>query len=245
MLHHSTPFLVIRVFPISLPFLPYAVHPSVSFPVLDVCDNTTRKCFSEVGNRSIQCSVRKARPEVSLYLSSRTVAGDINVSSDKIITPEGEGYTSRVTTNDVFHYSSLLQLLVCKASYPQGILENNESMVLAQKVDVDLSRWKAIPKYIERNTLMELSCTENRTGFLLWKKILSANEHHPLVYATFLGKLFTELFVNDFTLRFDGSLTTSLAEVRHEGKYLCIYGDGLSDNVTLYDVSIIGKCILL
>ncbi|KAJ8049797.1 hypothetical protein HOLleu_02701 [Holothuria leucospilota] len=215
------------------------VRPPVPFPVLDVCGNTTSKCFSEVRNQSIQCSVRKARPEVSLYLSSRTVAGDINVSSDKIITPEGEGYTSRVTTNDVFHYSSLLQLLVCKASCPQGILENNESMVLAQKVDVDLSRWKAIHKYIERNTSMELSCTENRTGFLLWKKILSANEHHLLVYAVHLGKSLTEKFVNDIALRYDGSLTTSLAEVRHEGRYLCIYGDGLTDNVTLYDVNII------
>ncbi|KAJ8049796.1 hypothetical protein HOLleu_02700 [Holothuria leucospilota] len=217
------------------------VNPPIPFPVLENCGNATNKCYSEIDRPFIECSVRGSRPPVLLNLILRTVSGDRDISNETLTLQNGVGYTSRVTTKNLFDYSSILVLLVCKASGPPGILSEDESLALVQRSEAGLKSLEPTRVHVARNSVMELKCTGHQVGFLLWKKISSPSVpvQEILMYTVFIERKFTELFSSDFSLGTNGSLKTFISDLRHEGSYFCLFGDGETDGVTMYEVSII------
>ncbi|KAJ8051018.1 NACHT, LRR and PYD domains-containing protein 1b allele 5 [Holothuria leucospilota] len=149
-------------------------------------------------------------------------------------------YTSRVTTDDIFHYSPLLVLLVCKALSPPGMLTSNESFLLLQNGNIDVLSKVAAVRYVQRGERLELNCTEKDTGFVVWKK--AATSMNPwadvLAYSVFIKDVFTKIFITEVSLDNKGNLVIPEVEVNHEGKYICIFGDGLNESVSLFQVSV-------
>ncbi|KAJ8019016.1 NLR family CARD domain-containing protein 4 [Holothuria leucospilota] len=218
------------------------VKPKEEFPRINYCPSTSQ-CFAEVGSTSVNCSVGSARPSIALTWVARTVEGDRNITTDMSIKSEGLGYTSRATTGDVSQGLSRLVLLVCKASDFRGILQSNESLLLAQNQNVTLSTTEKRSRYIERYTKMRLGCTAGDIGFVVWKKVRfdeknAKTEHEMLLYSIFLGGEWSEVFANGFNLGTNASLVVPVVDIRHEGLYYCIYGDGLKDELVVYDVTV-------
>lgn len=211
-----------------------------NFPVFDYCGKGSNKCYAEVEQSSILCSVMNARPAVELTLASRTLNGDRNISQDMIITKEGTSFTSRVATKEVFRNPSLLILIVCKAFSLPGILEENESLMLAKIGKIDFSSQTPTRKYIERYNKIELSCTHSNPSFGVWKKgsSLEDKELELLMYFVLIEEEFEDILSRDVTLGNNGSLIIPAADISHEGLYFCISGDGMTDDVTLYEVVI-------
>lgn len=214
------------------------VKSSTNFPVFDYCGKGSNKCYAEVEQSSILCSVMNARPAVELTLASRTLNGDRNISQDMIITKEGTSFASRVATKEEFRNPSLLILIVCKAFSLPGILEENESLMLAKIGKIDFSSQTPTRKYIERYNKTELSCTHSNPSFGVWKKgsSLEDKELELLMYFVLIEEEFEDIFSRDVTLGNDGSLIIPAADISHEGLYFCFFGDGMTDDVTLHQV---------
>ncbi|KAJ8023227.1 hypothetical protein HOLleu_35566 [Holothuria leucospilota] len=218
------------------------VKPKEAFPLINYCGNSST-CFAEVSSTSVNCSVGSARPSLTLTWVARTVEGDRNITTDMSIKSEGLGYTSRATTAYIFHDSPLLVLLVCKSSGLRGILQSNESVFLAQNKNITLLFTQKRSRHIERYTELKLDCTVGNLGFVVWKKVRyndtnDKTEHETLLYSIFLGKQWTEVFVNGLQLGTNASLVVPVVDVGHEGLYYCIYGDGLTDGSIVYDVTV-------
>ncbi|KAJ8051045.1 hypothetical protein HOLleu_04467 [Holothuria leucospilota] len=217
------------------------VKPDVPFPSIAQCNRVSYKCYAEVVEPSLQCSVRGIRPNITLSLLIRTVYGDKNIPNHITVIPEGEGYTSSVTIRDVFHYSPVLALLVCKAFGLPGLLERNESTLLVLNNTVDITIVKSEQINIRDNKKMELNCANHDIGFAVWKKSSSSNnmDQELLLYSVIINERFTEIFDDDVSLGENISLLIHSTHVEHEGIYLCIFGDGLRDGVKAYNVTVI------
>ncbi|KAJ8019125.1 hypothetical protein HOLleu_42491 [Holothuria leucospilota] len=215
------------------------VKPEINFPQINVCGNTSHSCFSQ-NNLPLQCYVREVRPNVTLKWVTRQLNGDADIQSEMDTTLGHVGYTTRASVKDVFQYSPLLLLLVCKASGPPMVLQTYESMILYQRRAVDLSHTALISKYAERNTMIELRCTDDIVGFVVWKKVNSVNkkESEILLYAVFIGEQYTKKYVDNVSLNPSGSLEVTSVNQEHEGIYICIFGDGLADGWITYDVKV-------
>ncbi|KAJ8019147.1 hypothetical protein HOLleu_42462 [Holothuria leucospilota] len=191
----------------------------------------------------MQCTVRRARPNVTLSFIARSVDGDRIITNDTMTMPEGLGYTTVVTTSNVFLYSPLLVLLVCTASSSPGLLKHNYSTVLVENSNKDISHVKAESIYIKRDTTLKLSCSNQNIGYFVWKKSNPPNyeEHEILLHSVFIGGEFTQILADDVVLGDNSSLVIYSSKVKHEGKYMCISGDGRTNGVAVYNVTMIGK----
>ncbi|KAJ8018910.1 NLR family CARD domain-containing protein 4 [Holothuria leucospilota] len=217
------------------------VKPKVPYPVINHCGNGSNNCYTELDVPFMECSVRGVRPNISLALIARTSEGDKAIPSDTLITQEGIGYTSSVTTRSPFHYSDSLVLLVCKASSSTEMLANDESTIMIQNGAVDISHREVTLQYVERGTKLEIVCANDDVGFLVWKNELSSNNGHEnvLLYAVFIGKQVTNVVQSDVILGTNGSLVIPTVDVQHEGRYTCVYGDGINNGVRVYDVVVV------
>ncbi|KAJ8019357.1 hypothetical protein HOLleu_42088 [Holothuria leucospilota] len=220
------------------------VKPKVAFPVINYCGNVSNNCFSKVNAPLVECTVQGVRPNISLDLVVRTSEGDKNIPGQTTITQEGISYTFRVTARNVFYYTDLLALLICKASSKTKLLANDKSIILIQNGAVDISLREATLNRVERGTKLEITCANDDVGFLVWKKksLLSdglGGQEKVLLYANFIGEQVTEVVQSDVILGINGSLVIPTVDVQHEGRYTCVYGDGMSDDVRVYGVVVI------
>ncbi|KAJ8051202.1 hypothetical protein HOLleu_04681 [Holothuria leucospilota] len=200
-------------------------------PFFDNCGNTSNVCYASVIQPVLHCTLSFVRPAVPLHLVARTVRGDRNLTDTTTITPQSEGYTSSAISTDIFKFSKLLVLLFCKASTPPGILENDESFLLAQNGNISLSSMDVIVRYIEQNPRVKLSCEDINAGFILWKKCVSLEDKTPEVV----------LYSLNVTLEGNASLVLSETNVRQSGYYYCLFGDRVQDGAMLYEVVVLGK----
>lgn len=217
----------------------------MSFPVFDKCGNVTNVCYAVLNRPSVECTVGVSKPVIPVHVVVRTATGDINITDRSTFKPESLGYTSRVIIQDVFKFSNILSLLVCKASTLPRILENDESFLLAQKANFSLSSMDVTTRYIEVNTKMKLSCTTANVGFVVWKKTVFLDDpaQKLLLYSINSVERFTEILADGFSLGDNASLIVETAEVKHHGNYICLFGDGLNDGMKIYEVVIFGEYV--
>ncbi|KAJ8027732.1 hypothetical protein HOLleu_29770 [Holothuria leucospilota] len=218
------------------------VKPDVPFPFMTQCGNVSNTCFTVADEADMECSVRGARPKVILDFIARTVEGDKNISSELVITSDGDGYTSTVITSNAFHLSPHLVLLVCKASTNiPGLFENTKSIALVQNGLVQTIPDQTTSITIQRYERMELHCTENENAFIVWKKAIPPRyvDYELLSYSVDFEQGFFGVFAEDIILENNVSLVLPSVDVQHEGEYVCFYGDGISDGVTVYNVTVV------
>lgn len=116
-------------------------------------------------------------------------------------------------------------------------------MVLVQNGDMRSLYGKLTVRYFQPNTMLKLDCTDKDTGFVVWRKMTtnSTSKSEVVFYSLFMGEVVTEMYAGDIFTDGRGSLVIPQIQVNHEGRYVCIYGNGLSDGARLYDVHIVGR----
>ncbi|KAJ8051016.1 Histidine--tRNA ligase, cytoplasmic [Holothuria leucospilota] len=216
------------------------VEPSPTFPLINGCSNVTHDiCFAHIQNQHLLCSLHEVRPNISVSWIKRTPSGDIVIPSKEFVSPGNVWYTSHVTSLTTIDNSSLLQLLVCKVGRPSGLFEQDESLILVQHSDGNMSTIQPIKRRIELHTKLELSCDKTLPIFIVWKKIKSNKEEEVLLWhAVSLGEHVSKIVNEDYLFRIPGNLQIKRIELEHEGLYVCLFGDGFSDGLTKYQVDV-------
>lgn len=213
------------------------VKPIVNFPVIDLCEGKS-SCFTQLSPGSnVTCFVRGARPAVSLTWVGRIDGGDRNVSLDTSVTDNNSTFTSRATTSSAFSYSSLLSLLVCKADTSAGILLQHESLIFVENSQIDLSNVSTVTIYVERDSPLQLPCSETNASLIVWKMTKEMNGvFHMIGYAAYFGTNISNIYLEDYVLQSDGSLKLSQAETKHEGLYGCVHENKDARGTVVYKV---------
>ncbi|KAJ8018902.1 NLR family CARD domain-containing protein 4 [Holothuria leucospilota] len=213
--------------------------PDISFPHIFNCGNNSTVCYYK-GDSPVRCSIQDVRPNITLAWMARTLNEDKVILNDVVATRGTIGYTFRVTTTDFFHYSPLLALLVCKASSRLNVLQKYESMILVENPSLNFSSTKRTQRYVERGSMLELTCTYDATAFVIWKKATTfdGSQHEDLLYSIFVGEKHSEVYVDNINVDGNGSLIVYQVDVKHEGIYFCVFGNGLTNGWITYDVKV-------
>lgn len=207
-------------------------------PVIENCDSANTTCYVEMeGVTAVSCIVQGVRPAVSLKWFTLTCSGYRNISSDVDITSNNLTFTSVAVTADAFAYSPVLSLLVCKAEFAPGVLQRDKSLVLVQNSERNLSFVPHAIKYAVRGSTLELKCSAAKILFLVWKRsFLSDNYYQTLMFAFLMENRLATKYQDNFELGENGSLVLREIDLKHDGFYSCIYGDGITDGVRKYKV---------
>ncbi|KAJ8018729.1 hypothetical protein HOLleu_43124 [Holothuria leucospilota] len=167
----------------------------------------------------------------------RTSLGDKLVETEHYMKQNGKLYSTYISTSDAFLYSSGISLLVCKTNNTFGVIEKDQSSVLVQNTNYDLTATPLITTYLAFNSSMELMCNDNEISFLVWKKSLDfGHYYHDVLSAIFIEELTVNVYLHSYAVGKDGSLIVSRVGLEHEGFYRCLYGDGTSDGIENYRV---------
>ncbi|KAJ8049517.1 hypothetical protein HOLleu_02296 [Holothuria leucospilota] len=208
------------------------------FPVIDKCSNDSRLCFQILHPHSeVSCTVKHSRSAILLTWMIRTLDGDRKISSDLTITNETHThFTSRVTISDPSVFSEILTFLVCRADSPLGLLRKNESLALIQRSEETPTYVKPKQVLAAKDSRVQLDCNGSNISHLVWQ----VNQSSEIVVKTLLYAVFVEenlTHINDeyFSLE-QTSLVVDEIRVRDKGTYRCISGNGIKDDVTVYDV---------
>ncbi|KAJ8050400.1 hypothetical protein HOLleu_03596 [Holothuria leucospilota] len=206
------------------------------------CSDIMKVCLQQWDkNSDIVCYVQDARLMIPLKWIVKTISGDRNISSHLSVTNQTSYFTSEVTTTNPFLFSSFLTLLVCKADDPMGLLTRTQSTVLISNDKLYPKSENVITKYLQTGSKMRLDCSYNEFSFLLWhlKKTLE-DKPTPVVYAVLTEDVFSHRYDDDYALQNDSSLVVHSVRMKHEGFYSCISGDGMTDDIIVYNVIAFG-----
>lgn len=215
--------------------------------MVNKCQSFNNTCYMELDRSSaINCTVYRVRPAVSIKWLARTRYGDRNISSNVNSINNNVTSTSWAVTSVALTFSSVLNLLVCKADFVPHVLQTYESVVLVHDKDRNLSSVTPIVKYAAINSTLELKCTANKVSFLVWKKSSPFDNHYenfpPVVY---IKNHFVSEHQNHLPLGENGSLIVPRIHPQQDGFYGCIYGDGITDGMTKYKIVAYGMSSVL
>ncbi|KAJ8049594.1 hypothetical protein HOLleu_02403 [Holothuria leucospilota] len=169
----------------------------------------------------------------------RTFNGDLEISSDLTITNETHThFTSRVTISDPFLYSGILTFLVCRADGPPGLLQKHESLTLLQRREETPTYVKPKKVLVAKDSRVQLHCNGSDISYLVWQVNQSSEVvFKTLLYAVFVGENLTH--INDEYYKLEQtSLVVDKTRVRDGGSYRCISGNGIEDDVIVYEVEV-------
>lgn len=216
------------------------VHPVPTHPHVAGCYNDGSLCILRMSNNTeLMCSIRKSRPALNLRWVVRTVINDINISSHANVTANGGVYSSYVSTRNIFQATDNLALLVCKADDPTGLMGKTEQQVLVLNVDTDFWSFPPTLLHFERYTDVELQCGEYREKalYIVWMR-LRDSVYEYLFCSISASEHFRSCYVDDIDVWNNGSLHINQTKVQQEGLYYCISGDGVTESIKAYNVSV-------
>ncbi|KAJ8034294.1 NACHT, LRR and PYD domains-containing protein 14 [Holothuria leucospilota] len=215
------------------------VRPEIPHPRINHCETNERVCAASLqSNSELSCLANDVRPAINLQWMRRSNNGDTRIHSHQQNVSNGRFlYNSSSTAVDFLKNTSLLELLVCRAIPPPLVFENWESLIIVQKVRTDLLSSKPMPMYVELHSKMKLSCNESHAGFLIWEKVGSdGDSFEDIAFGVFLEENFVKVNVQGISLGHGGSLIVPNVDVKHEGMYSCVFSNGITDGIALYDV---------
>ncbi|XP_071851878.1 uncharacterized protein [Apostichopus japonicus] len=209
------------------------VPPPIGYPLIDKC-NGKRICFTQISSDdSLSCSVNGSKPAVSLIWSK----GNTDLQSENDIFETSPLYTSHVQVNNIPFEGNLLQLLSCKANDTLSLLAKRESFLLVEDINGSISPDNIIKKNVEVGSHVELLCPNGRSAeSLIWKAAtLEGN-------STMIAKVIDTYFIIDESVnRKEDSLVIPVALVTHTGLYMCVYNDGMHEEMLSYQLYVFVK----
>lgn len=217
------------------------VHPPQNYPYIPQC-NHEDNCFTSLADTSVlDCSVTDARPAVNLTWVQRTAKGEVHVPCHTSVHYNGRTYhtQARVTLKQS-QFPTSFAVLVCKSHSSPPLMTQSESGVLLDINDHNISLNKPVQMYVSKGTTVSLPTVYAKSLYLVWKKRSTMHEYSSLI-ATFRGKV---LKLEDYETDARRSLLIPVVHLYHEGIYVCFYGDGVTEGLLLYNVSVFGKGFL-
>ncbi|XP_071850930.1 uncharacterized protein [Apostichopus japonicus] len=215
------------------------VKPAITIPVIEECSNTygTTCVKSTTDSVEVNCFVRDSRPAVTLSWTIRTHGGDHVIPSNYMnFTTDNVTYTSHVTATFSFGESSVLNLLVCRSnSLPLNLVED-ENVLLIEKEMHYISVATPIRRYLKIHSQMNLSCKDLGKNIVIWKWSPERDAFETLYVSIYQNSNHTKLSSREYRLEDEGSLSLHNTLVEHEGLYACVYDNGVSSGIVLYDV---------
>lgn len=191
----------------------------------------------------MQCSVLNARPVVDLRWTVRTAFGDQNITSVTNVTINQATFSTLVSGTNLFRHSAMVALLVCSEIGKVGLLPEKEKLMLVQNGDYDLPSVQPKQKYFKEGTTADLACSRSDIKVTIWNyKEDAESPSHVIQYALYNVKVVASYSLTDeYQLGTDGSLIIPGVNIKHEGIYSCVSGDGISEEVRSYKVEVYGK----
>lgn len=215
----------------------FSVKSKQNHPVVDVCGSNLASCYTQSDNTSaINCFIRGIRPAVTLQWFVRTAEGDRKILFATNVTSDGFTYTLCVTTTNVFQYSLLLSLLVCKAESPPGMMLKDETFVLIENTDI-ASNSNPIQTRVESGSLLRLLCSEAKPDIIVWKRWDKHSDSFVILsyIARFHGN-FSRTNSKVYKVDPEGLLIVPDVHLNHSGIYQCSFENGITRGKSLYDV---------
>ncbi|KAJ8019373.1 NLR family CARD domain-containing protein 4 [Holothuria leucospilota] len=211
------------------------IYPNEDFPLIENCRVENRACFLHVNETTeLSCVVRSVRPAVSL---SWGIPADEEISSTMTIENDTLRYTSHITTNITFSRNSFLNLFVCKATSVPLLLKFSTSYIVVENGRTDFSSLESVTRYFKRGSQMELYCGEDGTSYLAWFIVSkTGKEYETSLLAIYVNKGAQEIYSQEFNVGNKGSLIVRQVGIAHEGRYGCVYENGVTDGRLVHDV---------
>ncbi|KAJ8051158.1 NLR family CARD domain-containing protein 4 [Holothuria leucospilota] len=215
------------------------VKPALPSPFIHDCDEESNGCFIDViVPKVLVCSVSGSRPAVELRWMLEKGDEHINITTNSsIMSLEHDVYTTRIITSQNWQNPPSLKLFVCKADGPPKLFLKDESHILIQTENVNVSLVHHKTFTVDRLSTMNLRCTQEHFFYLVWKKSASIKtQTKTLLYAIVSENTMEKVYEDDLYLGENGSLVVPRVDVNHEGEYSCFYSDGITEGVTVYDI---------
>lgn len=249
-LSHDHQFAVVKLNSIEDTLIPNVirvvttVRPSIPYPVISQCGNESRFCVVKLHQTSsLTCSAKDSRPEIKLLWLRRTNEGDEIIPQETSPTfKEGAVYSSSCTLETTPRNTSLLQLLICRAETTPMLLEHEESLIVVENENIDFFVDNPKQVFLEQNSEVKLNCSNDPIGFLIWKKFSKDKlTFEDIVIAIFGKETFIKVSSNKYVIGTDGSLVFQHVSLDLEGVYSCVYGNGHSDGMIVYETLVYVK----
>lgn len=227
--------------------------PIYSYPVIEQCSNNDEICFTQITSTAIlNCSVTKARPQVSLSWQKRSTYSDRTLPFTVTTTVEdnAESYNSLVITRPSDKLP-LVSLFVCKADNIRELLDVDESSVVIENdhhLDVPIG---VTQHYVERYFPLRLPCSGAQADVVVWKRTVdNIINNNKIVTPRDMDILlitirnwrnnFTRSYGTDFTTADDDTLLLQQTELEHQGLYVCLTSEITRTDVKMNEVIVFG-----
>ncbi|PIK36063.1 putative NLR family CARD domain-containing protein 4 [Apostichopus japonicus] len=224
------------------------IRPEPTHPVIDDCAAFGDVCYIQWQHeRPIVCRIQQARPGMALTWLVRTIGGDIAVNNETTYSSLANSWTSSLSVDDPFIYSSYLALLVCKADDQYNLLDLTESLVLVHNQEKESPSLETREVAVERNKKIRLPCDAEHHQLLVWEKITQTDNvitTDTTVLIDAVGDGQTSVVSDEYKLE-EGNLIIDQVDIHHEGLYRCTYNDGTTEgtntvNLVVYVIPIPG-----
>ncbi|KAJ8023818.1 Immune-associated nucleotide-binding protein 12 [Holothuria leucospilota] len=210
-------------------------------PVICRCKDETDLCFQIINEDfQVSCSVSNARPAVPIRWKVKTALGEMNISTLVTVSNGSLTQTSRAFTTQIFLYSNILALLVCKSDGQARGLDETDAHVLFVNGRENCSVLKTENnEYFKVGTEIILECGKEGSNYplIVWSRLHDGFCEY-LLYAVSFEEIFVKTIANNYKLGNRGSLVVPYAELQHEGPYFCVFGNGHTDGIVRRDVSV-------
>lgn len=214
------------------------VHPVLPYPFISYC-NGMRYCYHYAKDSSpVVCFVNKTRPLTQLTWNLRTTNEDHEVVYHSEYIQEGELFTSLITVNKSVVNFINFQLLVCKANSGEPSLINEDAIVLIEVHTPKVNFLEAVVEKYPTNQTINLPCSLDESSFFVWKRRINDTNFKLLAHGSY-GSTVCES--NQYSLKSKNALSIPFLSDELEGIYVCFYGNGTDEEMSVYNVSISGK----
>ncbi|PIK47979.1 hypothetical protein BSL78_15187 [Apostichopus japonicus] len=217
----------------------FIVKPAITIPTIEECSNThSGTCIKSTADSvEVNCFVRDSRPALNLSWTIKTNGGDRILPSNYMnFTTDNVTYISHVTATFSFGDLSFLSLLVCRAnSVPLNLVEEENVILVEKEMDYPFLA-TPIRRYLKIHSAMNLSCTDLGLNLVVWKWSPQQYAFENLYISIFERSNHTKISNKEYKLEDEGSLFLQNTLVEHEGLYACVYDNGVSGGIVLYDV---------
>ncbi|PIK55416.1 hypothetical protein BSL78_07687 [Apostichopus japonicus] len=211
------------------------VHPSLSYPSIQWC-HESRYCYNHPQhNFTVTCSVNATRPPLTLAWKLQTVHGKQNISFEAKVVENQEVFTTLIAVDQSELDKNTFAPLVCDTEVNQPFSSIKDAFILLEINQPDVILSEAVLLRHSENESVTLPCSDDDLVFFVWKKQINASEYKVLAHGS---SGYAMIESSKYTLRNKTSLNIARSSVEYNGIYVCFFGDGVYEGMTLYNVSV-------
>ncbi|XP_071852611.1 uncharacterized protein [Apostichopus japonicus] len=213
----------------------FTVHPSLSYPSIQWC-HESRYCYNHPQhNFTVTCSANATRPPLTLAWKLQTVHGKQNISFEAKVVENQGVFTTLIAVDQSGLEKNTFAPLVCDTEVNQPFSSIKDAFILLEINQPEVILSEAVVLRHSENESVILPCSDDELVFFVWKKQISAFEYKVLAHGS---SGYAMIESSEYTLLNSTSLDIPGSSVEYNGIYVCFFGDGVYEGMTLYNVSV-------